>query len=103
MSTNLKKKIFHRKLFQKTPQQTLFNLCVAQLCAWVVFLTGFNRTQSYVGCILVAVLLHYFIMASFLWMLAEAVLHYLLLVKVNRAGGITSRYMLKTGIPAWGE
>ncbi|XP_041374649.1 uncharacterized protein LOC121387560 [Gigantopelta aegis] len=92
--------ILFKKLRQTRPQQTLFNLALAQLCAWIVFLAGINQTQHDAGCIAVAVMLHYFITASFMWMLVEAILHYLLFVKV--LGSYVSRYVLKTVIPAWG-
>jgi hypothetical protein len=71
------------------------------LASWIVFLAGFTRTESHGGCIAVAALLHYFILASFMWMLMEGVLQYLLFVRV--LGNDFSRYMLKTGIPAWGK
>ena len=38
------------------------------------------------GCIAIAVLLHYFLLALFSWMLCEGVLLYFLLVKVFGAG-----------------
>ncbi|XP_055958783.1 adhesion G protein-coupled receptor E5-like [Patella vulgata] len=41
------------------------------LFSWIVFLAGIEQTGDPVGCIVVAVVLHYFIMASFMWMLME--------------------------------
>ncbi|XP_067687379.1 uncharacterized protein [Haliotis asinina] len=92
--------IIFRKLRRNRVQQTLFNLALAELFAWIVFLAGINQTQDYIGCITVAVLLHYLILASFMWMLMEAVLHYFQFVKV--LGTYIPKYMLKTAIPAWG-
>ena len=71
------------------------------LASWVVFLAGFERVESRVPCLAVAALLHYLILASFMWMLMEAVLQYLMFVKV--LGATYSKYMVKTAIPAWGK
>ncbi|XP_046351853.2 uncharacterized protein LOC124132157 isoform X2 [Haliotis rufescens] len=92
--------IIFRKLRRNRVQQTLFNLALAELFSWIVFLAGINQTQDYIGCIAVAVLLHYLILVSFMWMLMEAVLHYFQFVKV--LGTYISKYMLKTALPAWG-
>ncbi|XP_060082233.1 uncharacterized protein LOC132561550 [Ylistrum balloti] len=92
--------VFFRKLRQGRAQQTLFNLALAMLCSWVVFLTGIRQTHNFIGCIIVAVLLHYFILSSFMWMLMEAFLQYLTFVKV--LGTYVTRYTLKTVIIAWG-
>ena len=75
-------------------------MALAMLASWVVFLAGFTRTEHHVGCVVVAVLLHYFILASFMWMLMEGVLQYLLFVKVF--GSHVENYMVKTALPAWG-
>ncbi|XP_013400610.1 uncharacterized protein LOC106166554 isoform X2 [Lingula anatina] len=91
--------ICFKKLRQGRTQQTLFNLALAILCSNIIFLAGINQTQSYAGCIAVAVLLHYFILASFMWMLVEAILQYLDFVKV--LGTYISKFILKAAIPAW--
>lgn len=91
----------NRKLRRNRVQQTLFNLALAELFSWIVFLAGINQTQDYIGCIAVAVLLHYLILVSFMWMLMEAVLHYFQFVKV--LGTYIAKYMLKTALPAWGK
>ncbi|XP_063447801.1 uncharacterized protein LOC134727351 [Mytilus trossulus] len=91
---------FFRKLRRGRAQQTLFNLALSMLCSWVVFLTGIRQTHSFYGCIVVAVLLHYFILSSFMWMLMEAFLQYLTFVKV--LGTYVTRYRLKTVLVAWG-
>ncbi|XP_059165043.1 adhesion G-protein coupled receptor G2-like [Physella acuta] len=78
----------------------MFNLSLALLMAWIVFLAGINQTSSHAGCIVVAVLLHYLILASFMWMLMEGILQYLLFVKVMNI--YFHRYLLKTALPAWG-
>nr|KAG5703202.1 hypothetical protein BaRGS_027367 [Batillaria attramentaria] len=89
-----------RKLRQGRRQQTLVNLAVAMLLSWVIFLAGFTRVESHVGCVAVAALLHYFILASFMWMLMEGILQYLLFIKLIATQ--FDHYMLKTGAVAWG-
>ncbi|KAH3752392.1 uncharacterized protein LOC127848548 [Dreissena polymorpha] len=81
-------------------QQVLVNLSVSMLCSAILFLVGMDRTSSYGGCIAVAVLLHYFILVSFMWMLVEGVLQYLRFVKV--LGTYIPNFMMKSMIPAWG-
>ncbi|CAL1539176.1 unnamed protein product, partial [Lymnaea stagnalis] len=68
--------------------------------SWVVFLAGVTQTSSHAGCIAVAALLHYLILSSFMWMLMEGILQYLLFVKVMNT--YFTHYMWKTSIPAWG-
>ncbi|KAK3799732.1 hypothetical protein RRG08_056435, partial [Elysia crispata] len=89
-----------KKLRQGRPQQTMFQLSVALLLSWVVFLAGVNRTSDHTGCVVVAALLHYLILASFMWMLMEAVVQFLLFVRVMNPH--ISYYMLKMGLPSWG-
>ena len=45
-------------------------LCLALLCMYVVFMAGIDRTEHYIGCVIASVLLHYFTLASVLWMSA---------------------------------
>lgn len=77
------------------------NLSVAMLCSALLFLVGVDRTESYGGCIAVSVLLHYFILVTFMWMLVEGVLQYLRFVKV--LGTYIPNFMIKSIIPAWGK
>ncbi|XP_076452709.1 putative adhesion G protein-coupled receptor E4P [Babylonia areolata] len=93
--------IFVRKLHKSLPQQALFNLSLAMLISWVLFLAGVKRVGSHVTCLLVAILLHYFILVTFLWMLVQGALHYVMLFKGRRQPS-TPRFMLKAGLVAWG-
>ncbi|XP_045165784.2 uncharacterized protein LOC123529498 isoform X2 [Mercenaria mercenaria] len=92
--------LFFRKLRQGRAQQTLFNLSLSLLLSMLVFLVGIRQTHSYFGCITVAILLHYLILVSFMWMLMEAILQYLTFVKI--LGTYITRFTLKTVLPAWG-
>ncbi|KAK3746252.1 hypothetical protein QZH41_005286 [Actinostola sp. cb2023] len=60
----------------------LMNICVAiAVVCGLVIAEGTTRDTK-VGCTVLAVLLHYFLLAVFCWMLCEGVLLYLLIVKV---------------------
>lgn len=78
----------------------LVNLCFAEFCSLTVFLAGVDQTVSVPLCRGVAVALHYFILASFGWMLVEAVHQYLNFVKV--VGTYIPRFMWKASVCAWG-
>ncbi|XP_052275533.1 adhesion G protein-coupled receptor L3-like isoform X2 [Dreissena polymorpha] len=51
----------------------LINLCVALLCAYIVFLSGVDRTESKAFCAAVAALLHYINLVVFCLMLVEGI------------------------------
>ncbi|KAK3595406.1 hypothetical protein CHS0354_008838 [Potamilus streckersoni] len=89
-----------RHLRRGRGQQTLFCLCIPMLCYSIIFLVGIKRTEYYVPCIAVSALIHYFILAAFMWMLMEGVLQYLRFVKV--LGTYIPNFFIKTSIPAWG-
>lgn len=76
-------------------------LSVSMLCSAIIFLVGMDKTSNRAGCIAVAVLLHYFILVSFMWMLVEGVLQYLRFVKV--LGTYIPNFLIKSSIPAWGK
>ena len=68
----------------------------------VVFLAGIeNAADNVAGCRTVAALLHYFLLASFAWMLTEGILHYLKLVKV--IDNHVKKFFLKACICSWGQ
>ncbi|XP_064605625.1 adhesion G-protein coupled receptor G6-like [Liolophura sinensis] len=96
--------LLFRKLRKGNNQKTLFNLALALLAAWILFLVGIILTQenlhSQVGCLVVAVLLHYFLLAGFMWMLVEAVLQYLRFVKI--LGTYIPYFIIKASFIAWG-
>ncbi|XP_073252173.1 adhesion G-protein coupled receptor D1-like isoform X2 [Porites lutea] len=62
--------------------QIRINLAAALFLAQVVFLSGINATINRLACVSVAVLLHYFYLASFGWMLLEGVYLYIMVVEV---------------------
>jgi hypothetical protein len=71
------------------------------LCFLIVFIVGIEQTHDFYGCIVVAALLHYFILVAFMWMLMEGILHYLGIVKV--LGTYVPHFILKSAVAAWGE
>ncbi|XP_078620666.1 uncharacterized protein LOC144887358 isoform X2 [Branchiostoma floridae x Branchiostoma japonicum] len=89
-----------KQLRQTRPQHILINLCVALLATLIIFLAGISAISSPVGCTVVAFLLHYFLLAVFMWMAVEAFNMYLAFVKV--LGAHVSRFFLKAAILAWG-
>ncbi|XP_028397360.1 uncharacterized protein LOC114521149 [Dendronephthya gigantea] len=58
------------------------NLAVAIGLAQVTFLAGIDETDYKVACIIVAALLHYFLLVAFSWMLVEGIFLHILIVKV---------------------
>ena len=71
------------------------------LCYLIVFIVGIEQTQDFYVCIVVAVLLHYFILVAFMWMLMEGILLYVAFVK--DLGTYIPRFILKAAVSAWGE
>lgn len=92
---------FLRKFREGNAQKTLFQISVAQLISWLLFLVGVEQTQNPFVCVAVAAVLHYFLLATFMWMLMEAVLQYHAFVKVF--GTHISYFMLKASLIAWGK
>ncbi|XP_019646073.1 PREDICTED: adhesion G protein-coupled receptor L3-like [Branchiostoma belcheri] len=78
----------------------LINLCVALLATLIIFLAGINRTASPIGCMVVAALLHYFLLASLMWMAVEAVNIYRAVVHVF--DHVSGNFIIKAGAVAWG-
>lgn len=92
-----------RKLRRDYPSKILMNLSTALLFLNLIFLLdGWIASFDIDGlCIAVAVLLHFFLLATFTWMGLEAVHMYIALVKVFNT--YIRRYILKFCIIGWGE
>ncbi len=60
-------------------------------------------TSVSILCGIISALLHYFLLVFFGWTAVEAVWLYLKLVKVFGIQSVTSKFILKAGIPTWGE
>uniref|UniRef100_A0A8B9HLA6 Adhesion G protein-coupled receptor G4b n=1 Tax=Astyanax mexicanus TaxID=7994 RepID=A0A8B9HLA6_ASTMX len=90
------------KLRRDYPSQILLNLSIALLGLNIVFLTNswLSAFTIYGLCIAVATAQHYFLLASFSWMLLEAVNLYFALVKVFNV--YIPSYILKFCVLGWG-
>ena len=61
------------------------NLCISLGIAQLIFVAGVDQSASDhvpIHCQVIAVLLHYFFLVSFMWMLMEGVVLYIILIKV---------------------
>ncbi|XP_076332617.1 adhesion G protein-coupled receptor L3-like isoform X3 [Tachypleus tridentatus] len=78
------------------------NLCVCLLVAEVLFIAGINQTTVRVVCGIVAGLLHYFFLASFVWMFLEGFHLYIMLVEVleSEQSRMKCFYLVGYGVPA---
>ncbi|KAH9494692.1 Adhesion G-protein coupled receptor G2 [Bulinus truncatus] len=80
----------------------LIQLSLSLILLNIIFLVGSVDVSGYseVGCVIVALLLHYFILAAFMWMLIEAIEMYQALITVfSKYEGY---YLLKRCLAAWG-
>ncbi|PFX23423.1 putative G-protein coupled receptor 133 [Stylophora pistillata] len=75
------------------------HLCVALVAAQLIFVTGIDATGIKEVCIAVAVMLHYFFTASFVWMCIEAVHMFFKIVSVFNIQRIRMRHYVALG---WG-
>ncbi|XP_055986216.1 adhesion G-protein coupled receptor G4 [Sorex fumeus] len=94
--------IAFRKLRKDHPSKILINLCTALLMLNLMFLVNswLSSFQKVELCITVAVVLHYFLLASLTWMGLEAVHMYFALVKVFNI--YIPNYILKFCLAGWG-
>ena len=81
------------------------NLCISLSVAQIMFITGIDKTGELHGnvpihCRVIAVLLHYFFLVSFMWMLMEGVFLYLTLVRVFVSH--TKRYLVAFMVTCYG-
>ncbi|KAF8788440.1 Adhesion G-protein coupled receptor G4 like protein [Argiope bruennichi] len=89
-----------RKWREDVRHQILFHLSFSLMSFLLVFSIGIEKTDWEYGCEAVAVLLHFFMLATFFWMLVEAFLQYLCLVKV--IGTYIPHFLRKAMLFAWG-
>lgn len=93
--------IFQRKLRAHQASQFHIQLSLAIFVMLVLFVGGVEQASVYVPCVLVSLLLHYFSLASILWMGAEAALMFRKLVFVFKP--ITSTFVVVTSCICWRE
>ena len=68
---------------------------------FLVFVIGIDRTERFGGCVTVSVLIHYFTLASVMWMGAEALFMFQKIVLVFFQA--TTRYLVVLSIICWGR
>ncbi|XP_066023887.1 adhesion G-protein coupled receptor D1-like isoform X2 [Pocillopora verrucosa] len=67
----------------------------------IMFLAGIGATRNKGGCLTVAALMQYFLMAAFCWMLVEGIYLYLFVVKVYNVGDkLRMCHGISWGLPA---
>ena len=79
------------------------HLCINLGIAQLIFVAGVDQSASDhvpIHCQVIAVLLHYFFLVSFMWMLMEGVVLYVILVRVFVSN--TKRYMLAFTLTSYG-
>ena len=101
MNIAIKILCYFRKLRTSDHGQLLLNLCFALLGLYIVFIMAIHSRGVSILCPIVAALLQYFFLVSFMVMAAEAINLYINLVIV--LGGKIEHYVLKAGIFCWGE
>ncbi|KAG8200819.1 hypothetical protein JTE90_006399 [Oedothorax gibbosus] len=94
--------ILFREWRTDVKHKALFHLSLALFGFLVVFVVGLRKDVSGDAwmCVVVAALLHFLMLASFAWMLVEAFMQYLRLVKV--IGTYIPRFMQKAALFGWG-
>ncbi|XP_067427306.1 adhesion G protein-coupled receptor E5 isoform X2 [Thunnus thynnus] len=86
----------------QSPRTTIhLHLCITLFIATLIFLAGISRTETKVGCAVVAGLLHFFYLAAFCWMCLEGIQLFRMVVLVFNAN-LKTRYMMAGGygVPA---
>ncbi|BFZ21921.1 hypothetical protein BsWGS_24960 [Bradybaena similaris] len=100
MSLSILSFLLIKSLRDGLPQKLMFQLSLSLLLSWIVFLAGFQQTSSHAGCLAVAALLHYLILASFMWMLGQGILQHMLIVQVMKA--VSPKFISIYAVIAWG-
>ncbi|GFS00562.1 adhesion G-protein coupled receptor G4 [Elysia marginata] len=91
-----------RKLRRDNPSKILIHLCLALLLSNLVYLIGMHdySFDNSTICKVVAVLLHYSLLASLTWMAVEAFYMYLALILVFKT--YFTNFILKCALFGWG-
>ncbi|CAH3016664.1 unnamed protein product, partial [Porites evermanni] len=95
--------LFFWKAVKSPRAKVLLNVCAALALSCISVIVEGSARDNKTGCTVVAVFLHYFLLALFSWMLCEGVLLYVLLVKVFGGGAeekIKFFYIFGWGFPA---
>ena len=91
-----------RDLRRRLPSKILTSLCFSLVAFLIVFLAGVERAEIRISCQIIAGVLHYLMLASFMWMCVTAVNLYQLLVLVFRSSN-EKKFFIRASIVAWGR
>ena len=102
---------FFRNLRQSEPRKVIIQLSTSLLCLYLTFIILFAidkhhsydpncKTDATVGCITLAVVLHYFTLTTVMWMGVEArmLYNYLVVIFDTKKGPLTPAVII-----AWGK
>ncbi|XP_041484731.1 adhesion G-protein coupled receptor G6-like [Lytechinus variegatus] len=90
-----------KRLRNSRPRRILIHFCVSMLCLYLVFLFGIDFAADIdIACVTVGALLHYFMLATVLWMGVEALNMYVMIVRVFDEEGPC--FLTKACVIAWG-
>ncbi|XP_072028540.1 uncharacterized protein [Amphiura filiformis] len=89
-----------RELRVLKPYMILRNLCISLLCLYILFLVGIEQTKSGIGCVVIAAMIQYLIVSSFMWAVAEGVNMYYMLVMARAS--LIHNFMKRARIVCWG-
>lgn len=94
---------YFRSLNRERSGKILLNMCVSMLLmnATFILMAETSRSDGMVLCTVTAILLHYFLLTSLMWMCTEAVNMYQALIKVFTT--YSSYFILKRCLVAWGK
>ncbi|XP_072030117.1 adhesion G-protein coupled receptor G4-like [Amphiura filiformis] len=81
-------------------RKILIQFCISMLGLYFAFLLGIDSTGSEIGCIIVAALLHYFVLTTVLWMGVEA--RHMYITLVTESDRVGRRFLIKASSFAWG-
>ena len=90
-----------RKLRERDASKFHIQLCFSILGVLLVLLIGVDRTEVFGVCVTASALLHYFTLASVMWMGAEALLMFQKLVIVFTQ--ITTKFIVSVSIVCWSK
>ncbi len=91
---------FYRKLWSSVPSQLLILLCFGYLGIYVMYIVAFYSTAVPALCVVSGAILHYFMLATFILMAAEAINLFNKLVLVFTR---VEKFVTKAAITAWGR
>nr|CAB3263079.1 uncharacterized protein LOC101242091 [Phallusia mammillata] len=100
LSLTLISYVLFGKLKKDIPSKILTCLCAALIAVNVFFLILVPSYSNSRACVAVAVLLHYFLLCSLMWMGVEAMNMYIALIRVFNA--YYRRYLIKLSLAGWG-